>query len=211
MPTPARVGRPHVVKHPHRPASVSLIGRRTAHVTARQLGSSWHPGCPVGPAQLRAVGVGFWGFDGQRHRGVIIVNAAVVQPVRVAFAAMERRHFPIRRVEPVAEFAGSDNRSMAHDNTSAFNCRYAVSDGPKSWSEHAYGEAIDIDPRENPYRLDGRILPPSGAGYADRSRSRPGMILATSAPVEAFDGLGWGWGGRWSSTPDYQHFSVNGR
>jgi hypothetical protein len=30
-------------------------------------------------------------------------------------------------------------------------------------------------------------------------------------PTKAFAGLGWGWGGNWTSTPDYQHFSTNGR
>ena len=39
---------------------------------------------------------------------------------------------------------------MAADNASAFNCR-AVSGGPKSWSVHAYGKAIDLNPVENPY------------------------------------------------------------
>jgi len=100
---------------------------------------------------------------------------------------------------------------MAHDNTSAFNCRYAVANGPRSWSEHAYGEAVDIDPRENPYRLNGRIYPPAGKPYLDRSKHRRGMIFAGGPVVAAFDAVGWGWGGRWASTPDYQHFSVNGR
>jgi hypothetical protein len=100
---------------------------------------------------------------------------------------------------------------MAHDNTSAFNCRYAVASGPKSWSEHAFGEAVDIDPRENPYRLNGRIYPPTGRAFLNRSDRRRGMIFAHGAVVAAFDAAGWGWGGRWPSTPDYQHFSVNGR
>ena len=37
-------------------------------VTAAELGASWRPGCPVGPEQLRRVGVDHIGFDGQRHR-----------------------------------------------------------------------------------------------------------------------------------------------
>ncbi|HET6816199.1 MAG TPA: M15 family metallopeptidase, partial [Mycobacteriales bacterium] len=73
------------------------------------------------------------------------------------------------------------------------------------------GEAIDINALENPYRLDGKVLPPAGAPYMDRADVRPGMIVAGSAPVAAFGAVHWGWGGNWSSTPDYQHFSVNGR
>jgi hypothetical protein len=44
----------------------------------------------------------------------------------------------------------------------------------------------------------------------DRSNVRPGMIVAGSVPVRAFAALGWGWGGSWSGTPDYQHFSSTG-
>lgn len=179
-------------------------------VTARSLGKSWHPGCPVGPAHLREVGVAYWGFDHRRHVGTLIVNRLAVHAIRTAFTAMARHRFPIRRVVPVARYGGRDNRSMSHDNTSAFNCRYAVATRPHHWSEHAFGEAIDIDPRENPYRL-GRILPSGGAAYADRRHIRPGMITATGVAVRAFTNSGWGWGGRWTSTPDYQHFSVNGR
>jgi hypothetical protein len=157
------------------------------------------------------VDVGYWGFDRRRHVGVLIVNVAAVAAIRAAFTRMERAHFPIRRMEPVSRFGGSDNRSMAADNTSAFNCRFAVANGPKSWSEHAFGEAVDIDPRENPYRLDGKILPPSGARYADRSTPRRGMVLTRGPAVGAFNAVGWDWGGSWATTPDYQHFSVNGR
>src|SRR5690348_4652648 len=108
-----------------------------SRVNAAELGKSWHPGCPEGPSRLRAVRVGYWGFDGQSHTGVLIVSIAAVHPIQTAFARIEKAHFPIREIEPVAAYGGSDNRSMNHDNTSAFNCRYAVANGPKSWSEHA--------------------------------------------------------------------------
>jgi D-alanyl-D-alanine carboxypeptidase len=180
-------------------------------VTEKELGGSWHHGCPVPPRDLRALQVGYWGFDDARHTGVLVVNVAAIPAIRKAFAAIARAHFPIRQIEPVAAYGGSDNRSMNHDNTSAFNCRYAVANGPKTWSEHAYGEAVDINTRENPYKLDGKILPPSGAKYANRSKHRRGMIFAGGPVVHAFDAVDWGWGGRWTSSPDYQHFSVNGR
>src|SRR5262249_40909452 len=156
--------------HPPNPGGVELV-------TARELGASWHSGCPVPPRQLRAVRVGYWGFDGRPHLGVLVVSTAAVRPIRAAFARIEPAHFPIRQMQPVSAYGGSDNRSMAADNTSAFNCRYAVANGPKTWSEHAFGDAVDIDPRENPYRLDGKILPPSGAGFINRSTPRPGMVL----------------------------------
>ena len=205
--TPAHTSLPrHRVAAPARPFAWS-----SARVTAAQLGKSWRPGCPVGPSRLRAVTMTFWGFDSAAHSGVLVVNEAAVPAVVTAFRRIYADRFPIRRMRPIAAYGGSDNASMADDNTSAFNCRYAVSNGPKSWSEHAYGDAVDIDPLENPYRLDGRILPPGGAPYMTRSNVRRGMVVPGSAPVRAFDAVGWGWGGRWSSTPDYQHFSSTGR
>ena len=34
------------------------------------------------------------------------------------------------------------------------------------------------------------------------------MAVEGRALVRAFDARGWGWGGRWSGTMDYQHFSA---
>ena len=208
-PSPVRPHRRHRVKPA--PVAVATFRYSTAGVTAAQLGKSWHPGCPVGPSALSAVTMTFWGFDHRAHTGTLVVNRAIISPVVAAFRSMFEARFPIRRMLPIAAYGGNDNRSMAADNTSAFNCRRAVSDGPPSWSMHAYGEAIDINALENPYRLDGKVRPPAGAPYMNRSNVRPGMIVAGSSPVRAFVSVGWGWGGNWSSTPDYQHFSVNGR
>lgn len=204
-------GRHDVSRRDAEAARFVPTGQRTARVTAHELGKSWHSGCPVAPAGLRAVRLPFWGFDHHQHRGVLVVGASVVAPIEAAFRALDRARFPIRRMQPVSLYGASDNRSMRADNTSAFNCRFAVNDGPRVWSEHAFGDAVDIDPLENPYRLNGRILPSAGRRYADRQRVRPGMITATGPVVRAFAAIGWGWGGRWPTTPDYQHFSVNGR
>ena len=181
-----------------------------ATVTRAQLGASWHSGCPVAPSQLRLVHVSFVGFDGKAHNGSIVVNATVVPAVERVFARLYADRFPIRRMVPIAHYGGNDNRSMAADNTSGFNCRYVVAPGPKRWSVHAYGEAIDVDTVENPYEEDGRILPPAGRAYADRADVRPGMAVPGGTLVEAFSSVGWYWGGRWTASPDYQHFSSTG-
>ena len=109
----------------------------------------------------------------------------------------------------VDRYGADDDRSMAADNTSAFNCRRV--EQSTSWSQHAYGRAIDINPRENPYVLGGRVLPPAGRAFTDRSRRRKGMIPAGGVVVRAFASVGWAWGGSWTSPLDYQHFSANGR
>lgn len=152
------------------------------------------------------------GFDGHAHTGQLIVNERVVPQVITVFRKLYAARFPIRQMRPVDVYHGSDSRSTAADNTSSFNCRFAVSTGPKHWSMHAYGEAIDINTVENPYVLGSSVMPPAGKAYSDRSRTRPGMAVEGSVLVHAFDSVGWGWGGRWAGgTKDYQHFSVNGR
>jgi hypothetical protein len=179
-------------------------------VRATDVRWSYRAGCPVGPAQLRLMRLSYWGFDGRRHLGSVVVNEAVVPEVKQIFGRLYAARFPIRSMEPVDAFHGSDNRSMAADNTSAFNCRYAVAPGPKQWSVHAYGEAVDVDPLENPYLEGGRLLPPGGRAFANRADVRAGMAVPGGTLVEAFAASGWQWGGRWTGSPDYQHFSATG-
>jgi hypothetical protein len=183
---------------------------RVAPVTAAELGASWHTGCPVGPAQLRLITLSYVGFDGKAHTGRIVVNRAVTGDVQTVFRRLYTVRFPIRHMEPVSGYGGSDDRSMAADNTSGFNCRYAVAPGLKQWSVHAYGEAIDVNTVENPYLEGGRVLPPAGKAYMSRSRYRPGMAVIGGVLVRAFASVGWLWGGRWTGSPDWQHFSKTG-
>ena len=179
-------------------------------VTAAELRWSYRPGCPVPPSDLRLLRLSYWGFDGHGHQGALVVNRAVVAAVGQVFATLFAERFPIRRMEPIDAFRGSDNRSMAADNTSGFNCRYAVTTGPRQWSVHAYGEAIDVNPLENPYELAGGVYPPAGRAYLDRADVRPGMAVTGGRLLAAFASVGWQWGGRWTGSPDYQHFSSTG-
>jgi hypothetical protein len=151
------------------------------------------------------------GFDGVAHTGQLIVNERVVPQVIEVFRSLYAARFPIRRMRPVDTYRGSDDRSAAADNTSAFNCRKAVAAGATSWSMHAYGEAIDVNDVENPYIEGGRVIPPAGKAFVNRTKVRPGMAVEGRALVDAFARVGWGWGGHFAGTPDYQHFSVNGR
>jgi D-alanyl-D-alanine carboxypeptidase len=172
----------------------------------------WRPGCPVALSGLRRVTLTYVGFDGRAHRGALVVNREVAGPVVQAFGQLYRARFPIRRMLPIEAYGGSDFRSIEADNTSAFNCRSAT--GSLHWSEHAYGRAIDLDPIENPYvATDGTTSHPASRPYLDRARvrSRPGVISEGGPVVRAFARIGWGWGGRWSGTRDYQHFSASGR
>jgi D-alanyl-D-alanine carboxypeptidase len=181
-----------------------------SRVTAAELRHSWRPGCPVAPSLLRRVRLTYWGFDDEPHTGALVVGAGAVRDVIQVFARLYRGRFPIRRMRPIDAYRGDDERSMAADNTSAFNCRYAVGPGPRRWSAHAYGEAVDVNPVENPYLERGNVHPRAGRAYLNRSRARRGMAMRGGLLVRAFAAAGWSWGGRWTGSPDYQHFSATG-
>ncbi|HUZ42293.1 MAG TPA: M15 family metallopeptidase [Acidimicrobiales bacterium] len=181
-----------------------------ASVNAAQLGKTWRPGCPVGPSQLRLLHLRYLGFDGRSRNGTMVVNATVATSVVKVFATLYEKRFPIHLMAPESHFQGKDPASMAADNTSDFNCRYAVVTGPKQWSVHAYGEAIDVNPVQNPYVFNGVAQPVAGKAYINRSDVRPGMAELGGALNDAFASVGWFWGGRWSASPDYQHFSLTG-
>jgi hypothetical protein len=185
------------------------ISRIDAELARWMTGRSWRPGCPVALRDLRLLTLSYRRFDGKARLGRLIVHADVAHDMVEVFRTLYRARFPIRRMVPVDAYGASDFRSIEADNTSAFNCRFV--DGTNRWSEHAYGRAIDVNPIENPYVSSGRTSHPASVRYLDRSRRRPGMAHEGGVLVRAFDGIGWGWGGRWTSVKDYQHFSASGR
>src|SRR2546423_1297088 len=110
---------------------------------AQMIGVSWHRGCPVPLAQLRLLTLSYRGVDGHVHTGRLVANADAAPALVATFRRLFAAQFPIRRMEPVDAYAGSDFASIEADNTSAFNCR-PVSGG-SGWSQHAYGRAIDMN------------------------------------------------------------------
>lgn len=176
---------------------------------AAMVGVSWREGCPVALDDLRALTIAHHTPGGGADRGTLIVHRDVANDVAKAFRALHRAGFPITRMRPVRHYNGSDHDSMAADNTSAFNCRPVG--GSATWSEHAYGRAIDLNPLRNPFVRGDRVQPPSGRSYLARDAKVPGLITPGSAAVRAFADIGWGWGGSWRSSKDYQHFSQSGR
>lgn len=182
---------------------------RTAPVTAARLGSSYRAGCPVGPADLRLVQVTHLGFDGRPRQGELVVHRAHAAAMVTVFRRLYDARFPVQRLQTVEQYGSDDDRSMAANNTSAFNCR-AVAGGTR-WSEHAYGAALDINPVQNPYVRGTTVEPEAGRAFLDRSRVRPGMAVAGDVVVRAFAAVGWEWGGDFRTLKDYQHFSASGR
>jgi D-alanyl-D-alanine carboxypeptidase len=187
-------------------ASMSRIDR---HTRLLMTGSSWRAGCPVGFDELRLVRITHWGFDDEPHRGRLVIHRRWADEIVEVFRRIYAGGFPIRRVRLVDDYGADDLESMRHDNTSAFNCRYVA--GTTTWSMHAYGKAVDVNPVENPYVDGSHVSPPNGEPYADRSDVRPGMVYERDVVWRAFHSIGWEWGGMWRSAQDYQHFSSNGR
>ena len=66
-------------------------------VTADELGATWRPGCPVGPERLRVVELNYVGFDGQTHRGELIVHQDLVADVIAIFDQLHRQRYPSPR------------------------------------------------------------------------------------------------------------------
>jgi hypothetical protein len=175
----------------------------------------WHRGCPVPLSGLRLLTVTHRDFDGQRQTGQLIVNENAARPLARAFRRLYRLHFPIRHMDLADAYGPRSGRPRDGDVTASFECRQAVpspcvgGSGTGTWSMHAYGLAVDVNPRENPYVGCGQSRDPTARRYRDRSRHRPGMV--TPRAVGAFRSIGWGWGGAWTgNTKDYMHFSSTG-
>jgi D-alanyl-D-alanine carboxypeptidase len=198
----------------HRATPQTGVARLThAQVHDLVAAGEWHRGCPVWPSQLRVVSYRYYGFDRRTHLGQIVVNQKVAQPLATVFRKLFQLRFPIRDGALLSTYGPHPDRSG--DVTASFECRQAVpspctgGSGTGHWSMHAYGEAVDLDPRENPYVGCGMTRDKTALSYLRRSRHRPGMV--TAAVRRAFASIGWGWGGSWAgSTKDYMHFSVNG-
>ena len=194
----------------------SSIEPLPAPVRAEIAGHSWHPGCPVPLAHLRVLTVSYWGFDGHPHAGQMVVNEDAAAPLARVFHRLYDLRFPVHHMSLAYEYGPAGTpRPRDGDFTASFSCRQAVPSpctggtGTGSWSEHAYGEAVDLNPVENPYVGCGMTRDPTALRFVRRTPQRMGMV--TPAVLHAFESIGWGWGGSWSgSTKDWMHFSATG-
>ena len=184
--------------------------RRVGPVLRHRMRFSHHPGCPLALTDLRYLRVTYLGFDGRAHTGELAIHKDFAGQVAGVFERLYDARWPIRRMRLVDDYGGNDNRSMAADNTSGYNCRRVA--GTTTWSAHAYGAAIDLNPVQNPDLTGATVAPRAGRRFAATDRSAgadapPGVITADGPVVRAFARIGWEWGGTWSSQ-DYQHFSA---
>ncbi|HUG86244.1 MAG TPA: cell wall-binding repeat-containing protein, partial [Euzebya sp.] len=173
-------------------------------------GVTWREGCPVGLHDLAVVELAHWDFTGNVvDDGRLVVHRDHAADLLGVAQALFDARFPLYQVTPIEAFGGDDDASMAANNTSAFNCRYVG--GTTTWSQHAYGSAVDLNPVQNPYVRGDVVDPPAGRDFLDRTDVRPGMIVRPGPVTDAFAAIGWGWGADFATSDDYQHFSANGR
>jgi hypothetical protein len=191
---------------PGRGYASRIVSPAPRDVVAR---STWEPGCPVARDQLAWVRLTFRGFDGRRHTGELLVNAAVARDVDLVFRRLWQARFPMEQVVIVRSIDEEAPPTGDGNGTGGFVCRATT--GGTSYSQHAYGLAIDVNTFQNPYFRDGLVIPERASSYLDRGWVRPGMVTAGGPVVAAFRAIGWRWGGDWTTLKDYQHFSANGR
>jgi len=143
----------------------------------------WKQGCPVGLGDLRLLTVSHVGWRGRSREGQLIVNKAATGPLSRAFRMMYANRFRIRHMR-FEDFYGPSSQRPG-DVTASFECRQAVpspctgGSGTGTWSNHAYGLAIDIT----------RARTPTSA--AARATTRRRSPIATAA---ASGGAWWGAG-----------------
>jgi hypothetical protein len=186
----------------------STIGPVTPAVRER-MGTTWSPRCPVGLDELRYLTVTFRGFDDLAHSGELVVAASEAEDVVSVFRALYAADYPIEEMRLPTTADLEAHPTGDGNDTAALVCRPTT--GGTSWSAHAYGLAIDLNPFQNPYEKGDVVLPELASSYLDRSWQRPGMIQPGSLVVREFARIGWAWGGAWSTLKDYQHFSATGR
>ena len=180
----------------------AAAARRRVRVAgrARSRPTCW-PGRPGSPGarsaadELAWVRLTFWGFDDQRHTGELLVNRSVADDLVRSSASSTARGSPSRssgsprRAELDARPTGDGN------DTGAFVCR-PTTGSTTTFSQHAYGLAIDLDPFQNPYVKGDLVLPELASAYLDRDDARPGMITPDGVVVRAFArsaGVGRDW------------------
>jgi hypothetical protein len=170
--------------------------------------STWTDECPVTRDELAYITVSHYGFDGSFHTGEMLINAGVAEDVVAVFEKLHAARFPIEQMRVTTREDLDASPTGDGNNSDSFVCRPAVASD--SWSQHAYGLAVDINPFQNPYQRGELILPELATSYLDRDLARPGMISEGGVVFEAFAAIGWQWGGHWNTLKDYMHFSQNG-
>lgn len=182
-----------------------------SEIFARIKGKSYKDNCTVPLSDLRYLHVLHVGFDGETHEGEIICNKAIADDLLDIFRQLYDAGYQIEKIKLVDEYDADDEKSMADNNSSAFNFRFISHS--TTVSNHGYGLAIDINPLYNPYvkTVNGRlnVEPANSTAYVDRTQDFDHKIDENDLAYQLFIAHGFEWGGSWRSSKDYQHFEKS--
>lgn len=184
--------------------------RIDAAVKGRIEGLSYKENRDIILERLRYITIAYYDFGGRLREGELMVNRKIAEDILEIFYELYQNRYPLERVALIDEYGASDERSMEANNTSAFNYRTIA--GTDILSLHAYGMAVDINPRINPCVTPENVTPKNGAKYALRDpdqcqgKYKDYMIQKDDWIYTLFKSRGFQWGGDWKTIKDYQHF-----
>lgn len=156
------------------------------------------PGCKAfrtqaeAQAEMTTITIGLWNINGQPGTASLTIQKCIANLTAIAFNDLHSNSkFPIH------SYGG-------------YTWRDAV--GSNVLSVHALGLAIDLNDQENYMIRNGQVL----AGQFWRPCSSPGnpsgcspySFPANGDVVTILKRHGFGWGGEWTSSKDYMHFSC---
>ena len=175
-------------------------------VRSRMDGISFKPNDLISWEDLQYIRCLHRNKDNEIKVGELVMNKVIAEQVKDIFRTLYDKAYPIESMLLVDDFGGSDDDSIMHDNTSAFNFRTV--DNTDQISDHAFGKAIDINPYYNVYWIpsENHIFPPKGDVFLDRSSGLPYILTEGDLCYQLFTDAGFQWGGYFSYNIDYQHF-----
>lgn len=151
--------------------------------------------------QLELINVKYYSMDGKIHQGQVLVNKKIADDIIEIFNFMLEVKFPIYQVIPIVRYEWNDEKSMEANNTYSFCYRNIT------YSKHACGMAIDINPKQNPLiwkeGFKHRKNVPEGAIY---NPEIPGTFTRECPVVLKFKSLGYKWGHEFRRNSDTHHF-----
>lgn len=173
-------------------------------VRERMIGRTYRENSEIHLDDLSYLQVRYLNFNHSIADGELIVHKSLAKEVLEIFEMLFEAEYEIEKIRLCDEYDGDDERSMADNNSSAFNYRNVAD--TNDLSLHALGRAIDINPYYNPYIVGSKISPANAEKYADRSADFHHKINHHDLAYKVFASKGWLWGGDWTNSKDYQHF-----
>lgn len=150
-----------------------------------------------------------WDFNGKDKVGQIVlhrnITGAFIEIMKIAYDIQ----YPLTQAVILDDVAikGNYRLSLETNNTSGFHSGKDASG--MGLSKHAYGLAIDLNPRINPMVINEKLVFPSNSNtFVDNSVYHSGRLHETHDIVLAFMERGFEWHG-FLDTPNFHRFEFS--